>query len=413
MTDKQDVQVTDNRYARKEGFIYDAFKDLGVAKTVLLGSQHAFTMFGATILVPILTGFDVSVALFMAGICTLAFHLITSGKIPVFMGSSFSFIAPVLSVVTLKGDTAFAQGGLIACGLIYLLMSILLHVFGIEKITNFFPPIVTGPIIISIGLKLAPTAIGMATDNWTLAAVSFLTVVAVNIYGKGMLRLIPVLIGVVVGYIAALILNVVDLTPVGEAAWFGVPNFTFPKFDVESMLMIAPVALVTIVEHIGDIIAISETAGSDFTTDPGFDRTMFGNGISTSLSALFGGPASTTYSENTGVLALTKVVDPRVMRIASVFAILLGAIPKLSALVGTIPTGVLGGVSIVLFGMIASVGLRSLVVSKVDLFSSKNQLTAAAILVLALGGDAVPGGMATASIVGILMNAILPDEKNA
>lgn len=406
----KDVQTIDTKYMKKEGFIYDAFKELGVPKTVLLGSQHAFTMFGATILVPLLTGFDVSVALFMAGICTLMFHLITQGKVPVFMGSSFSFIAPVLAVVAAKGDVSYAQGGLIACGLMYLLMSILLHMFGVEKITKFFPPIVTGPIIISIGLKLAPTAISMAANNWILAGVALLTVIIVNMFGKGMVKLIPVLIGVVVGYIVALVLGEVDLTPVGEAAWFGIPKFNFPKFDVEAIMMILPVALVTIVEHIGDVIAIGETAGKDFTVDPGLDRTMFGNGVATALSATFGGPASTTYSENTGVLALTRVVDPKVMQIASIFAIALGGIPKLSALIGTIPQGVLGGVSIILFGMIASVGLRALVEGRVNLFETKNQLIAAVILVLALGGEAVPGGMATAAIAGIFMNAVLPER---
>ncbi len=406
----KDVQTIDTKYMKKEGFIYDAFADLGVPKTVLLGSQHAFTMFGATILVPLLTGFDVSVALFMAGICTLMFHLITQGKVPVFMGSSFSFIAPVLSVVAAMGDITYAQGGLIACGLMYLLMSVLLHMFGVEKVTKFFPPIVTGPIIISIGLKLAPTAIDMASANWILAGVALLTVIVVNMWGKGMIKLIPVLIGVVVGYIVALFMGEVDLAPVGEAAWFGVPNFSFPQFDMEAIMMIVPVALVTIVEHIGDVIAIGETAGQDFTVDPGLDRTMFGNGVATALSATFGGPASTTYSENTGVLALTRVVDPRVMRIASVFAILLGGIPKLAAIIGTIPTGVIGGVSIVLFGMIASVGLRALVEARVNLFETKNQLIAAVILVLALGGEAVPGGMATAALAGIFMNAILPER---
>lgn len=407
----KDVQPVDTKHMKKEGFIYDAFKDLGVPKTVLLGSQHAFTMFGATILVPLLTGFNVSVALFMAGICTLMFHLITQGKVPVFMGSSFSFIAPVIAATTLMGgDTTYAQGGLIACGLMYLLMSVLLHMFGVEKITKFFPPIVTGPIIISIGLKLAPTAIGMAAENWILAGVALLTVIIINMFGKGMIKLIPVLIGVVVGYVVALILGVVDLTPVGEAAWFGIPNFTLPKFDLEAIFLILPVALVTIVEHIGDVIAIGETAGKDFTVDPGLDRTMFGNGVATALSATFGGPASTTYSENTGVLALTRVVDPKVMQIASVFAILLGGIPKLAALIGTIPNGVIGGVSIILFGMIASVGLRALVEGRVNLFETKNQLIAAVILVLALGGEAVPGGMATAALAGIFMNAVLPNR---
>lgn len=411
MSEVKNVESTDKRFQKREGFIYDAFQDLGVPKTVVLGAQHTFTMFGATILVPVLTGFDVSVALFMAGICTLIFHLLTKGKVPVFMGSSFSFIAPMISVAALLGSTQYAQGGIVIAGVLYLIMSILVKIFGVERITSFFPPIVTGPIIISIGLKLAPTAINMASENWIFAAIAFVTVVLVNIYGKGMVKLVPVIIGITVGYTVALLAGDIDFTPVQEAAWFGIPDFTLPLFDFKAIMTVVPIALVTIVEHIGDVIAISETAGSDFTKDPGLDRTMFAGGVATTLSAMFGGPASTTYSENTGVLALTKVVDPKVMRIAAVFAIFLGGLPKLAALISTIPTGVLGGVSIVLFGMIASVGIRTLVTNQVDFFQARNQLIAAAILVLALGGDFVPGGMATAALVGIVMNLVLPKEQ--
>ena len=387
-------------------------RQIPVVKRLILGLQHTFTMFGATVLVPILTGLDVSVALFMAGVCTLIFHWITKKKVPVFLGSSFAFIAPILAVAALVGEDglAYAGGGLVVAGLVYLVIALLIYAFGVEKVVSFFPPIVTGPIIMVIGLKLAPTAISMASENWFLAIVSFIVVLLVNMYAKGFFQIIPVMTGLIVGYIVAIFTGNVDFTPITEAAWIGLPNFQVAKFSWETIIMIAPIALVTVVEHIGDIIAIGATVEGDFLEEPGLHRTMFADGLCTSISAMFGGPANTTYSENTGVLALTRVWDPVVMRIAAVFAIILGGVPKLAAVISTIPTSVIGGISIILFGMIAAIGARTLVENSVDFNRSKNLLIAAAVMVLGLGGDAVPGGMALAAIVGIVLSKVLPDR---
>lgn len=392
--------------------IRDAKTQLSTGKTLLLGLQHAFTMFGATILVPILTGLDVSVALFMAGVCTLIFHFITEKKMPVFLGSSFAFIAPIISVAAISGPDglAYARGGLVVAGAIYAIVAALIYFFGVDKVVEFFPPIVTGPIIIVIGTSLAPTAIDMASGNWMLAIVAFLVVLLVNMFGKGFLQIIPVIIGLGVGYLVAVLTNNVDFAPIAAAPWFGLPNFEMAKFSMESTLIIAPVALATIVEHIGDVIAIGATVEDDFLEEPGLYKTMLGDGVGTALSAMFGGPANTTYSENTGVLALTRVWDPLVMRVAAVFAIILGGVPKLAAVINSIPVAVVGGISVILFGMIASVGLRTLVENKVDFTKSKNLLIAATILILGLGGDAVPGGMALAAVVGIVLSRILPDK---
>lgn len=387
-------------------------RQLSTGKRLILGLQHAFTMFGATILVPLLTGLDVSVALFMAGVCTLVFHFITKKKVPVFLGSSFAFITPIISVAALAGTDglAYARGGLVVAGLIYAIVAVLIYIFGVEKVVEFFPPIVTGPIIVVIGTSLAPTAIGMASENWLLAIIAFAVVLIVNMFAKGFIQIIPVIIGLAAGYIAAVLTNNVDFTPIIEAPWIGLPNFQVAKFSWETILIIAPVALATVVEHIGDVIAIGATVEEDFLEEPGLHRTLLADGIGTSLSAMFGGPANTTYSENTGVLALTRVWDPVVMRIAAVFAIILGGVPKLAAIINSIPTSVVGGISIILFGMIAAVGLRTLVENKVAFTKSRNLLIAATILILGLGGEAVPGGMALAAIVGIVLNKVLPDR---
>ncbi|MCT4562893.1 MAG: NCS2 family nucleobase:cation symporter [Maledivibacter sp.] len=407
---------------------------ISLHKKIILGIQHTFTMFGATVLVPIITGFNISVALFMAGIGTLLFHSVTKGKVPAFLGSSFAFIAPILSVLLLKTGAAtteealaspllgeglaYAQGGLVVAGIIYLMIAALVAVFGVEKIISFFPPIVTGPIILVIGLKLAPTAIDMASSNWILAIVSFGIVTAVSIYGRGFLKVLPVLIGLIGGYIVALITGNVDFTPMKEAAWVGKPAFTMAKFSLETVMIVAPVAIATVIEHIGDVLAIGTTVNKDFVKEPGLHRTLIGDGLATSISAMFGGPANTTYSENTGVLALTKVHDPSIVRIAAVFAIILGIMPKVGGVIKTIPTSVVGGISIILFGMIASIGARSLVEHQVDFGKSRNLIISAVILVLGLGGAALPihmgivnftlEGMALAAIVGIILNKILP-----
>ncbi len=407
--------------------IRNALEQLGVGKTILLGMQHTFTMFGATVLVPILTGMNVSVALFMAGVCTLIGHLIMKNRVPVFLGSSFAFIAPVITVAGMataagKPDgAAYAAGGIVIAGLVYVVFAILVHLLGVEKIVDFFPPIVTGPMIMVIGLNLAPVAIGMASENWLLAIVALVVVIAVNIFAKGFLQVIPVITGLIVGYIVAFATGHVDLSPVHQAAWFGLPNFTIAKFDLQYIMIIAPVALATIVEHIGDVIAIGATVEDDFTKDPGLHRTMLADGLMTALSALVGGPANTTYSENTGVLALTRVWDPLVMKIAACFAIILGGVPKIAALISTIPGPIIGGISIVLFGMIASIGLRTVVENQVDFTKSRNLIIAAVILVLGLGGAVLPfklgsfeltlQGMGLAAIVGIILNKVLPQAK--
>lgn len=417
----------------------DALRDaskISLGKKGILGIQHAFTMFGATVLVPLITGLDISVALFMAGIGTLLFHLITKGKVPAFLGSSFAFIAPMLSVLLLitgeettelamasplKADAlAYARGGLVVAGIVYLILAALIYFFGAERVIKFFPPIVTGPIIIVIGLKLAPVAIDMSSGNWWLAILAFVIVTAISIYARGFLKVVPVIIGLLGSYIIAVIFGVVDFTPMKEADWFGVPAFKMAKFSFETVMIVAPIALATMVEHVGDVLAIGSTVEKDFMEEPGLHRTLIGDGVATALSAMFGGPANTTYSENTGVLALTKVWDPLIMRIAAVFAILLSVIPKLSSFITTIPTPIVGGISIILFGMIASIGARTLVENKVDFTKSRNLIIAAVILVLGLGGAALPiqigsnidfaiEGMALAAIIGIILNKVLPE----
>lgn len=414
-------------------------------KTVVLGLQHTFTMFGATVLVPILTGLDISVALFMAGIGTLLFHLITRGKVPIFLGSSFAFITPIAAAAAAKdGDIAYALGGVVVAGLLYLVFALLIYFLGADVIMGFFPPVVTGCIIMVIGLKLAPTALEMAAGNWWLAIFALGIVVVVNLFFKGFAKSLPVLIGLGVSYMVAVILTVVgnitgvealqlvDFAPVAQAAWVGLPKFTLAKFDWSIILMVAPVAICTMVEHIGDVIAVGEITGRNFIKDPGLHRTVLGDGIATSLSALFGGPANTTYSENTGVLALTHAFNPAIMRIAALFAMLLGVVPKLGALIDSIPLAIIGGISVVLFGMIAAIGARTLVENKVDFHASRNLIIAAVILVIGLGGsvamhEVMIEGVATqvsvlfipslnfqieplalASLVGIVLNKVLP-----
>lgn len=392
--------------------------ELSTPKMLTLGLQHAFTMFGATVLVPIITGLDVSVSLFLAGVGTLLFHLVTGGMVPAFLGSSFAFIAPMLAVAESHG-LEYARGGIVVAGLIYLILAGLMQVFGTEKIVRFFPPIVTGPIILVIGLKLAPTAIGMASADWLLAIIAFVIVTAVSVYAKGFLKVIPVIIGLIGSYVIAAVLGKVDFTPISDAAFIGLPAFSFAKFNIDAVLTVAPIALATMVEHIGDVVAIGATVDKDFLEKPGLSRTLLGDGLATSVSAMFGGPANTTYGENTGVLALTRVWDPKVMRVAAVFAIVLGLVPKLGAIISSIPGAIIGGISIILFGMIAAIGARTLVENQVDFTKSRNLIIAATIVVLGLGGAVLPinigalslnmEGMALAAIVGIILNVILPE----
>ena len=398
--------------------IYDA-RQLGIPKMLILGIQHTFAMFGATVLVPIITGLDVSTTLLMAGLGTLLFHLITKGKVPAFLGSSLAFRGGFSAVAPLP----YACGGVVVSGLIYVVLAALIKIFGVRKIMRFFPPVVTGPIIISIGLILAPTAISNCAENWLLAFVALVIIIVCNIWGRGMVKILPILIGVIGSYIVALLMGEVDFTAINEASVVGValhPS-AFAKFSISACITIAPIALATMMEHIGDIAAISATAQKNYLADPGLHRTLLGDGLATSLAGIFGGPANTTYGENTGVLALTKVYDPKVMRIAAVFAIALSFFPKVGAAIQTIPTAIIGGISFVLYGMISAVGVRNIVENQVDFTNSRNLIIAAVILVSALGFNSVGGinipvfglvinlsGLAIAAIVGILLNAILP-----
>lgn len=392
---------------------------LGPVKGITLGMQHVFTLFASTVLVPILTGLDVGVALIMSGIGTLLFHYITQGKVPAYLGSSFSFIAPIIIAGEIYG-LDYARGGVVVAGLIYVIVAWLVKVFGSEKILRFFPPVVTGPIIIVISMTLAPNAIAMASQNWILSLVTLAVIIGVSMYAKGFLKIVPVIVGLASGYVLAAILGEIDYSPVVQAAWIGMPNFAIAKFNLGAVLIVAPIALVTIVEHIGDVLAMSGVVNKNLAKDPGLTRTLMGDGIATALSALCGGPANTTYSQNTGVIALTKVWDPKVMRIAAVMTIFIGLIPKLNAFTGTIPKPVIGGAVIILFGMIASIGARTLVDNKVDYKKSRNMIITSVILVFGLGGAVItlkvgPSefklvGMALAAIVGILLNIILPKE---
>ena len=399
------------------GAIRDA-KALGMPKLITLGVQHTFTMFGATVLVPIITGFNISVALFMAGIGTLLFHLITKGKMPAFLGSSFAFIAPMLAVTEMYG-LEYAQGGIVVAGVMYILVALLFKIVGARKVMRFFPPIVTGPMIILIGLNLAGTAVQNAQTCWPLALLSIVVIIVANIWGKGMIKIIPILLGVVIPYIVAAALGMVDFSGAAAEQVIGLPQFVIAKFDITAILVMAPIAVAAMMEHIGDISAISATCEKNFIEDPGLHRTLLGDGLATAVAGLFGGPANTTYGENTGVLALSRVYDPNVVRLAAVYAIVLSFSPLFDALVNSIPAAIVGGVSFILYGMISAVGIRNVVENKVDLTNSRNLIIAAVILVCGLGfssgitfyigGTAITlTAMAIAAIAGVALNAILP-----
>ena len=425
-----------------ENGIYDA-RSLGVPKMLLLGLQHMFAMFGATILVPMLTGLDVSTTLLFAGLGTLLFHLLTKRKVPAFLGSSFAFlggyaaIAPMADGADNSALLPYACFGVACAGLVYVILAGLFKVFGAKKVMRFFPPIVTGPIIIAIGLTLSSSAITNCRANWLVAVVAILIVIGFNMWGKGMAKIIPILLGVLGSYIFALIVDPAErasvAAAVSSAKWFGLPifwkNSVFHLFagPVDSgvlwsaVLTVVPLSLATMVEHIGDICAISSTCGKNFMVDPGFHRTLLGDGLATTLASLFGAPANTTYGENTGVLALSRVYDPRVIRIAACIAIVVSFCPKFAALVSAMPTATIGGVSLVLYGMISAVGVRNVVENKVDFTKSRNVLVAALILVLSIGisyssagslhfGAISLSGLAVGSIVGIVLNAVMPGK---
>lgn len=401
------------------------------SKRLVLGFQHTLAMFGATVLVPLLTGLDTSVALFTAGAGTLLFHFLTKRKVPVFLGSSFAFIPAILAVKATyatganpDAGLAYATGGIAVAGLVYLAAAGMIKVFGPDTMKKLLPPVVIGPVIITIGLKLTPVAYGMAQSHWTVALIALATVAAVSVFTKGFFKVIPILSGVVVGYIAAAFYGIVDLTPVVDASILGVPAFLAPKFSLEAIAIVAPLALVTMVEHLGDITTNGATVGKDFIADPGLHRTLSGDGVATLLAGLLGGPANTTYGENTGVLAVTKVYDPAILRIAAGVALAMAFIGKLGALIRTIPVPVMGGISIILFGMIAAIGMRIMVENKVNFASSRNMLIAAVVLtlgIMSILGEANPAvinitsslqleGLSLATLAGVVLNLILPED---
>ena len=410
--------------------IYDV-RTLGAGKTIILGLQHTFAMFGATVLVPILTGLPISTTLLFAGLGTLLFHLVTKGQVPAFLGSSFAFLGGYAAVAPLLEDGSpntemlpYACGGVFCAGIVYLILSALIKGFGAKRVMRFFPPVVTGPIIIAIGLILAPSAISNCATNWPVAIIALVTVIVFNIWGRGMSKIVPILIGIIVSYIAALIMGDVSFEGIGDEAILGLPPITLMKFDISAIITIMPLALATMMEHIGDISAIGATTGNNYIEKPGLHRTLLGDGLATCLAAAFGAPANTTYGENTGVLALTKVYDPRVMQIAAVFAIILSCVPKVAFVIESIPTATIGGISFILYGMISAIGIRNVVENRVDFTRSRNTIIAALILVCALGFNSIGGisftafgasislsGLAIASLVGIIVNAVLPGNE--
>ncbi len=440
-------------YEKKEGAIYDA-KTLGIPKMLILGLQHMFAMFGATILVPILIsgylteavgaapsrGLTVSVTLFCAGFGTLVFHLCSKLQVPAFLGSSFAFLGGFFTIANLdtgiyanmsaNDRAAYMCGGIVVAGLLYFILALIIKLAGVNRVMKFLPPVVTGPIIICIGLSLAPSAVSNASNNWLLAIIALGVIIIFNIWGKGLFKIIPILMGVIISYVCAVIFNacgmlnadgsaILNFKAVADAGIVGLPQFQLCKFDFTAILVMAPIAIAAMMEHIGDMSAISATVGKNFLAEPGLHRTLLGDGLATSLSGLIGGPANTTYGENTGVLELSKVYDPIVIRIAAVFAIVLSFIPKFSAIISTMPTAIIGGVSFMLYGMISAIGVRNVVENKVDLTKSRNLIIAGVIFVCGLGfsngltfeiaGTSITlTALAIAAIAGILLNAILP-----
>lgn len=427
----------------KDG-IYDA-RQLGTPKMIVLGFQHMFAMFGATVTVPLLTGLSISTTLLFAGLGTLLFHLLTKGKVPAFLGSSFAFIGGYLAVAPLNADGSgnkemlpYACLGVACAGLLYVIVSFLIKVVGVNKVMKLFPPVVTGPIIMAIGLGLAPSAVNNCKNNWWLAFVALALVIIFNIFGKGMVKIIPILLGIIGSYLVAVIVGnicgvesfAIDFSAIKEAPWIGNPiEWSSTVFGgvhdkslaISAIITIVPIAIATMMEHIGDISAISATCNKNYINDPGLNRTLLGDGLATSLASLFGAPANTTYGENTGVLALSKVYDPRVIRIAAYFAIFFSLSPKFAALIESIPVAVVGGISFVLYGMISAIGVRNVVEAKVDFSKARNTIIAAVILVTALGltdgisfsigsADINLSALACASIAGIVLNLIFPEN---
>lgn len=398
-----------------------------VGTDILLGIQHTFAMFGSVILVPKLLGLDISVAIFMAGLETLIFHFLTRKKVPIFLGSSFEFI-PALTAASMLYGMEYALGGIVICGMVYLIVALVVYFVGFEKIIGIFPPIITGSISIAVGLSLASYAVELASSNWLLAVLTFMIIALINVCCKGYTKMVSIVIGLVISYIVATLITVtgvaslIDFTPVSDAAWFGIPHFTLVKFNFGATMLILPYAICAIVDHFGDIIVAGVVCNKNFVEDPGLHRTLLGDGIAASISALLGGPPNATYSENIGVLALTRNFNPKIIRIAAVFAILLGFIPKISALIMTIPDAIIGGVSIILFGVISSMGVNQFVENKIDFTSPRNIIIVAAILVLSIGNASIVfnigtvnfviEGIGLAAIVGVILNILLPKAKS-
>ncbi len=382
----------------------------------ILGVQFLFVAFGATVLVPLLVGISPSIALFTAGIGTLLFHLITKGKVPVFLGSSFAFVAPIVEATRLFGF-AGTLSGLIAVGIVYTIVSTIVKWRGPSLIDKVFPSVVVGPVIMVIGLSLATEGVKMATDSWPLALVTLLTAIIVVIYGKGIFKLIPVFFGIIAGYVAALLTGNVDFSSITEAPWFGLPAFTIPKFSWGAIIYMIPVAIAPLIEHIGDMYAIGAVAGENYVKKPGLHRTMLGDGIATAMAGSVGSVPNTTYSEVTGAVSLTKVTDPVVMRIAAITAMVFSVFGKISGVLESIPGAVLGGIMLLLFGMIASVGIKTLIDSKTDINKERNQVIISVILTVGIGGAIVEfgnfslAGIGLAAVTGVILNLILPSKS--
>ena len=390
--------------------------NLSPVQKTIVGAQFLFVAFGATVLVPLLVGLDPSVALFTAGLGTLIFHAVTKGKVPIFLGSSFAFIAPIIKATELFGLPG-TLSGLVAVGAVYGIMSALVRLRGVGFISRLFPPVVVGPVIMLIGLSLAGTGVDIAKTNWGLALVALVTTIIVSLFGKGLLKLIPIFAGIVVGYIASIIFGLVDFQPVADASWFALPAFVRPELCWEAIIFMIPVAIAPVIEHIGDVYAINEVTGNDYVKDPGLHRTMLGDGLACVASAIMGGPPVTTYSEVTGAVSLTKIADPAVLRIAAVFGILFSVLGKVSAILKTIPEAVLGGIMLLLFGTIASVGINTLIKNKVDMGNTRNLVIASLILTLGIGGAELTvgtftiGGIGLAALAGVILNLIIPQNK--
>ena len=416
--------------------VYDA-RLLGIPRMLILGLQHMFAMFGATVLVPMIVSntyglpLSVQTTLFFAGVGTLFFHICTKLRVPAFLGSSFAYLGGFQAVSQLEAGKfagmsgaeklPYALGGICIAGLLYLILALLFKVVGAGKVMRFFPPIVTGPMIILIGLTLSGSAVGNASTNWPLALLAMAVIIVANIWGKGMIKVIPILLGVAIPYVVALCLGLVDFSGAKEVSALGLPPFVLAKFDVTSILVMAPIAIAAMMEHIGDVSAISATCGRNYIAEPGLHRTLLGDGVATAIAGLFGGPANTTYGENTGVLALSRVYDPRVVRLAAFYAVILSFSPKFAAVINSIPTAIIGGVSFILYGMISAVGVRNVVENKVDLTQSRNLIVAAVMFVCGLGftdgvtfqvGEATVTltALAIAALAGVILNAILPGK---